>query len=204
MVRGLGEKQDLERMWTRCRIAFVLAKETCISRELRNIIHPNVLKKQLTSMIDIGIVIKHRHDATDSIPQLQKNIPKNIRMWYTYDYYLLDWSNPISKKCVEVIESLHARNGTKNGSMQESHEIRQKSENYLNRMHKANQDLLQTFGENVVTLARSYVELGYSPLNAFIDFKIMRIKNKLQLRVMHTDLWEALAKSEVLSSSSFG
>jgi hypothetical protein len=156
-------------------------------------------------MIDIGIVIKHRYDATASIPPSQKNIPKYLLIWYTYDYYLLDWSNPISKKCVEVIEFVHKlRSYTKNGSTQESPEVREISENYLNRIHKAEQDLRQPVGENVITLARSYVELGYSPFNAFIDFKIMRIKNKLPLSVTHTNLWEALVKSEVLSSSSIG
>jgi hypothetical protein len=95
-MKGLGKKQIQAINLTLSKIGFALSKEPLTSHQLhiKTKIHKNKLGQRLDYLISRGIVIKHTRTSPPNLESKQNH----LRAAYTYEYYLLNWSNPDAKK----------------------------------------------------------------------------------------------------------
>ena len=205
------------------KIVSQLAKQPYTYYQLRNAskIHGDILRRRLNLMTDSGMIIKFKYSMTPpngvENPVVYKydyyllnwSKPECKQMLDFYNSYSLEGRMAKREEDDDriLMESKQKTNASINRRVDETkkkyHKRRAKIEK-LDRKVKAAQDKLiqvwkKTDKDNekaTIEWAKLIVQMGYSPLNLFVDLKVNGIFKLVS--TVYTDIWDIMDKAELL------
>jgi hypothetical protein len=224
-MKGLGNRQKVDSYMTCSKIVSKLAKQPYTYYQLRSAtkIHGDILRRRLDSMTSLDEIIKFKYTMTPKLGGANNSGAYKYD-YYLLNWskpqckQMLDFYNSYSpegrmtrikqeaegKMLTESEQKMKIAADRREDETEEEYNTRKTEiEEQSRKVQVAMDEALATWSnaeqdqeQATIKHAKTFIQMGHSPLNIFIDYKVNGIFNLVS--AVYTNMWEFMEKAQLL------